>query len=170
MDTVTAEVRSRNMARIRSKNTAPELELRRALYSRGLRYRIHVRKLPGSPDVVLTKWKTVVFMHGCFWHGHTCKYSRLPKSNQEYWSSKISRNAEKDQQHLVALEAQGWRVLTVWECSLKGATPEQKAEFFDRLTTEIKNMPALAKAEATTASSAGKRPRKVSSPSPTWIT
>lgn len=139
MDTVSKEVRSRMMSKIRSKDTAPELELRRALFARGLRYRLHVRALPGTPDMVLTKWKAIIFVHGCFWHGHACRISRIPKSNQDYWSNKINRNAHNDQRNRTLLSNNGWRVFVVWECAMRGATKEQKQQMFEELEQKIRN-------------------------------
>lgn len=115
------EKRSSIMSLIKGRDTVPELIVRKYLFGRGLRYRIHSPGLPGKPDIVLPKYKAVVFVHGCFWHGHdqsVCKISGIPKSNVQFWSSKISRNIERDAIHTSALEALGWKVLVVWECSL----------------------------------------------------
>lgn len=119
VDTFTKEARSQIMARIRSKNTKPELQLRKALFALGLRYRLHSAQLPGCPDLVFQKYKTVVFVHGCFWHWHGCKRSRIPETNTDYWRKKIARNQARDREHVKALGALGWRVLIVWECTLK---------------------------------------------------
>ena len=111
------------MAAIRSASTKPELRLRRALWRRGFRYRVNVKGLPGSPDIVLAKYRTVVFVHGCFWHGHRgCKYYTVPKTNTEFWVAKVARNQERDQEVWRQLEAKGWSVVIVWECELKGAS------------------------------------------------
>lgn len=119
-DIKTPEQRSRNMAAIRGKDTKPEIIVRKYLFSRGLRFRVQVRKLPGTPDIVLTKYKTVVFVNGCFWHGHEeCKYFRLPKSNVEFWREKIERNIERDRESMKALFDLGWKVVRVWECELR---------------------------------------------------
>lgn len=121
-DTMTPEQRSRCMARIRSKDTKPEMLVRKFLFSKGLRFRVAYRKLPGSPDIVLRKYKTVVFVNGCFWHGHEgCKYYRLPKSNVGFWQNKISRNIARDTEVDAALQAEGWKVIRIWECDLKTA-------------------------------------------------
>lgn len=121
-DVHSKKVRSYNMSRIRSMNTKPEVLVRRFLHSRGFRFRIHDKKLPGKPDIVLTKYRTVIFVHGCFWHGHEhCKYFVMPKSNQSYWAPKISRNISKDKSNISLLKKAGWRVITVWECKLKGS-------------------------------------------------
>ena len=112
--------RSRNMAAIKGKDTKPEMIVRKYLFSRGLRFRVQVRKLPGNPDIVLPKYKTVIFVNGCFWHGHEgCKYFRLPKSNIEFWKEKIERNIERDRESMQALLVLGWKVIRVWECELR---------------------------------------------------
>ena len=119
-DIKTKEERSQNMAAIRSKNTKPEMLVRKYLFSRGLRFRVQVRKLPGTPDIVLPKYNTVIFVNGCFWHGHEgCKYFRLPKSNIEFWKEKIERNIERDRESMQALLDLGWKVIRVWECELR---------------------------------------------------
>lgn len=108
------------MAAIKGKDTKPELIVRRYLFSKGLRFRVQVRKLPGNPDIVLSKYKTVVFVNGCFWHGHVgCKYFRLPKSNVGFWKEKIDRNVVRDIHNEEELKALGWRVIRVWECDIK---------------------------------------------------
>lgn len=124
-DTHSKEVRSKNMSHIRSTNSKPEEIVRKYLFSKGLRYRKNVRKLPGCPDVVLPKYKTVVFVNGCFWHKHDCGRFVWPSSNEEYWHQKINRNIERDavNQHLLA--EQGWRVLIIWECQLKKKVAEE---------------------------------------------
>ena len=119
-DVMTPEQRSRNMAAIKWKDTKPEMIVRKYLFSRGLRFRVQVRKLPGNPDIVLPKYKTVIFVNGCFWHGHEgCKYFRLPKSNIEFWKEKIERNIERDRESMQALLVLGWKVIRVWECELR---------------------------------------------------
>ena len=119
-DTLTPEQRHRNMAAIHSSSTKPELKLRRALWSLGFRYRINERHMPGKPDIVLPKYRTVVFIHGCFWHGHKdCKYYTVPKTNTEFWTAKVARNQQRDQEVWRQLEAKGWFVIIIWECELK---------------------------------------------------
>lgn len=110
------------MSRVRSRNTSPELYVRRALHAAGLRFRLHRRDLPGTPDIVLPALRTVVQVHGCFWHGHDCRCGRAPSSNVEFWSAKLQRNVERDNRTTAALEAAGWSVRTVWQCELKSAT------------------------------------------------
>lgn len=112
-------VRSRMMAAIRGKHTKPEMVVRQALHGAGLRFRLHRRDLPGSPDIVFSPIKTVVFVHGCFWHHHQCVPRRWPKTRRAFWRSKILGNATRDQQTLHSLKAAGWRVETVWECELR---------------------------------------------------
>lgn len=109
------------MSGIRGKNTKPELVLRKALHAAGFRYRLHVKNLPGKPDLVFPKYKAVIFVHGCFWHGHDCRYFKLPASNREFWSAKIRANRKRDEQDKERLTEAGWRVLIVWECALRGS-------------------------------------------------
>ena len=119
-DNHSKEVRSMNMSHIRSTNSKPEEKIvRKYLFSKGLRYRKNVRSLPGKPDIVLRKYKTIIFVNGCFWHKHDCGRFVMPSSNIEYWTKKINRNVERDKSNTEQLEAQGWRVLTIWECQLK---------------------------------------------------
>lgn len=119
MDRITKEHRSWNMSRIRGKNTTPEMIVRRFLYSQGIRYRLHA-KLPGKPDVVIRNNNAAIFVNGCFWHDHTnCKFAVTPKSNTNFWQSKIRGNIERDQRNRQQLEHDGWKVLTVWECELE---------------------------------------------------
>ena len=118
-DNHSKEVRSMNMSHIRSTNSKPEEIVRKYLFSKGLRYRKNVRTLPGKPDIVLRKYKTIIFVNGCFWHKHDCGRFVMPSSNIEYWTKKINRNVERDKSNTEQLEAQGWRVLTIWECQLK---------------------------------------------------
>ena len=118
-DTHSKEVRSKNMSHIRSTNSKPEETVRKYLFSKGLRYRKNVRRLPGCPDIVLPKYRTVIFLNGCFWHKHDCGRFVWPSSNEEYWHQKISRNIERDAENQKLLMEQGWRVLVIWECQLK---------------------------------------------------
>lgn len=114
--------RHRNMAAIHSASTKPELTLRLTLWHQGFRYRINGKSLPGRPDIVLPKYRTVIFVHGCFWHGHKdCRYYTVPQTNTEFWMAKIARNQERDQEVWRRLEAKGWSVIIVWECQLKKA-------------------------------------------------
>lgn len=122
-------VRSATMRAVKSKNTSPELHVRRLVYSFGYRYRLHRKDLPGTPDLVLAKQKKVIFVHGCFWHGHGCKRgARKPKTNFAYWSAKINRNKERDEQHVQKLKELGWNVLIVWECELMNSVQREIIE------------------------------------------
>lgn len=118
-DNHSKEVRSKNMSRIRSTNSKPEEIVRKYLFSKGFRYRKNVRTLPGCPDIVLPKYKTVIFVNGCFWHKHDCPRFVWPSSNEDYWWPKIQRNVDRDQRNAEDLRAMGWNVLTIWECQLK---------------------------------------------------
>lgn len=129
MDKLTKEQRHKCMAAIRSKNTRPEVLVRKFLFSRGFRYRLNHPRLPGHPDVVLRKYRTVIFVNGCFWHGHEgCKYFRLPRTNVEFWASKIHRNQQRDKNEQVRLAEMGWHCITIWECQLKPSVREQTLE------------------------------------------
>ena len=127
-DTHSKEVRSRNMSHIRSTNSKPEEIVRKYLFSRGLRYRKNVRSLPGTPDIVLKKYRTVVFVNGCFWHHHDCGRFVWPATNTEYWRKKIDRNTERDKENYDLLTAQGWQVLIIWECQLKKKVSDKQLQ------------------------------------------
>ncbi len=122
VDIVPAEVRSRMMSGIRGTNTKPELLLRKGLHALGFRFRLHDRSLPGKPDIVLPRYKAVIFAHGCFWHGHDCHLFKWPSTRPEFWQAKIARNRTVDLRTEAALSEAGWRQATVWECALKGKT------------------------------------------------
>ena len=141
MDKLTPEQRHKNMAAIRGKNTKPEMIVRRGLWSRGFRYRLNHKRLPGHPDLVLRKYRTCIFVNGCFWHGHNVAMApqiensefriesseccKIPKSNREFWVAKIRRNKERDKEEQKKLAAMGWHCITVWECELKPSVREQ---------------------------------------------
>ncbi|HBC0467141.1 DNA mismatch endonuclease Vsr [Legionella pneumophila] len=132
-DKLTPEHRSRNMAAIKNKNTRPELEIRSYLFKNGFRYTLHRKDLPGKPDLTLAKYKTAIFINGCFWHRHTgCKLAYTPKSNLEFWERKFQKNVENDLKKLKQLEMLGWKVIIVWECEIKNKN-------YDWLVNEIKN-------------------------------
>lgn len=118
MDKITTEARSRNMSKIKAKDTLPELKIRKLLYSKGYRYRIHY-PLKGKPDIVFPKKKIAVFVNGCFWHGHGCKVDHIPKTNSSYWNRKIAKNKKRDIQINGFLKALGWNVITLWECEIE---------------------------------------------------
>lgn len=133
MDTLTKQERSRVMGRIRGKNTKPEILLRKYLFSMGFRFRVHARGLPGHPDIVLPKFRTVIFVHGCFWHQHPgCKYAGLPKTRVDFWMAKFERNRERDMRKVAELESLGWKVLVMWECEMR-----QDMSAADRLVAEM---------------------------------
>ncbi|WP_080420412.1 very short patch repair endonuclease [Burkholderia ubonensis] len=119
MDKVSPEQRSRNMAAVRSSDTEPEIVVRKMLHMLGLRFRLHRRELPGTPDIVLPRHHTIVLVHGCFWHGHTCPRGKAPSSNIAFWLPKLARNKQRDAEQVSALRKLGWRVLIVWECETK---------------------------------------------------
>jgi DNA mismatch endonuclease (patch repair protein) len=119
VDVVDKKTRSRMMSGIRGKNTKPELQVRKSLHARGFRFRLHVKELPGKPDLVLPKHRAVIFVHGCFWHRHQgCRFAVLPKSNSEFWARKLDSNRERDLLHGQQLSSLGWRVFTIWECEV----------------------------------------------------
>lgn len=118
MDTVPPEIRSAIMRAVRQKNTGPELRLRKALHALGYRYRLHPTTLPGRPDLAFPRRRAVIFVHGCFWHGHDCRAGRRPTSRTDYWLPKIAENQRRDARKCAELEARGWSVLTVWECEV----------------------------------------------------
>jgi DNA mismatch endonuclease (patch repair protein) len=127
------------MSRIRGSDTKLELWVRKALHKRGFRYRLGGAGLPGRPDLVLPRYKVVIFVHGCFWHGHDCSLFRLPKTRTEFWNDKIESNKVRDNKATYNVASSGWRVLTVWECSLRGVKEEARAIFFDALAEQIRS-------------------------------
>ncbi len=132
------------MAAIKGKDTKPEMIVRKYLFSRGLRYRLHNRRLPGSPDIVLRKYRTVVFIDGCFWHGHEgCRHFKMPKSNVEFWEAKITRNIARDRAATAALEQAGWQVIRIWECAVKTKASRDEAlcDLYDRITRPLATLP-----------------------------
>lgn len=120
-DTITAKRRSEIMSHIKSKDTSIELLVRKYLFSLGYRYRVNYKALPGKPDIVFTKKRTVIFIHGCYWHGHDCRsrYAHTSRSNNAYWAPKIQRTQQRDQEHIKELETDGWKVIILWECQIK---------------------------------------------------
>ncbi len=141
-DTVDRETRSRMMASVRAKNTKPELAFRRRLFAMGFRYRLHVKDLPGKPDIVLPKYRAVIFVHGCFWHQHGCPLSKLPSTRRDWWKTKLEGNRNRDSDYMVALKASGWRVIVIWECSFrKPKTNRSKAmdEIAERIGEFLKS-------------------------------
>jgi len=135
-DVHSTETRSYNMSRIRSKDTKPEMLVRKFLHAQGFRYKLHDKTLPGKPDLVLPKYKTAIFIHGCFWHGHnSCKYYVVPKTRTEWWLQKINGNIVNDEKAVKALKKDGWKVIIVWECELK---PESLSRTLHKLLTRLK--------------------------------
>jgi len=125
-DVHTIEQRRYNMQQIKATNTKPEMLVRKFLHTNGFRYSLHKKTLPGKPDIVLPKYKTVIFIHGCFWHGHSnCKYFTIPKTRTEWWSNKINSNKANDVKAVKALKKEGWKVIVIWECKLKSKKKEQ---------------------------------------------
>jgi DNA mismatch endonuclease (patch repair protein) len=131
VDVVDQKTRSRMMSGIRSKNTKPELLIRKGLHARGFRFRLHDKHLPGKPDLVLPKYSAVIFVHGCFWHRHDCHLFKWPKTRREFWHKKLLRNQEKDVESFASLKKDGWYILTIWECALKGRTRRPLDEVLD---------------------------------------
>lgn len=136
-DNHSKEVRSMNMSHIRSKNSKPEELVRKYLFSKGFRYRKNVKTLPGCPDIVLPKYKTVIFVNGCFWHKHDCPRFVWPSTNEEYWRPKIMGNVERDKRNFAELQQLGWTVLTVWECELKKKVIDATLEQLEKRLCEI---------------------------------
>lgn len=130
-DVVDAATRSRMMAGIRGKNTRPELVVRKGLHSLGVRFRLHDRSLPGNPDIVLARYRGVIFVHGCFWHAHRCDAFRMPASRTTFWESKLTSNVGRDQRKIRDLRAAGWRVAVIWECATRRSLREGSVELFE---------------------------------------
>lgn len=139
MDIVSPEKRSSMMSGIRGKDTKPEIKIRKALYSRGYKYRLHSAKVHGKPDIIMKKYNAVIFVHGCFWHGHDCSLFRLPKTRTEFWGNKINGNRERDKTVSALLREEGWRVATIWECSMKGRGKMEFDDLMNRLTKWIES-------------------------------
>ena len=140
VDIVSPEIRSRMMAGIRGKNTQPELAIRKELHALGYRYRLHDSRLPGKPDLVFPKYKAVIQVHGCFWHGHECHLFKWPSSRKEFWRKKITRNQEKDSETLSLLRMNDWRVLILWECALKGRTRKPLEKIVESIAVWIESV------------------------------
>ena len=137
MDRFTPQQRHRCMSHIRSKDTKPELMVRNWLWSHGYRYRLNVKNVPGKPDIVMRRYRTAIFVNGCFWHGHEdCKYYRIPKSNTEFWENKINSNRQRDQKNYDILQQNGWQVLVVWECQLVHENFENTMRYVDYMLND----------------------------------
>ena len=131
--------RSRNMAAVRGKDTKPELIIRTGLHAAGLRYRFHVKDLPGKPDLVFPKYRAAIFVHGCFWHGHACPLFKLPETRRDFWRQKIEGNVARDDAAMVKLRSLGWRVAVVWECALRGKDRRDLTDVLDDLSAWIRS-------------------------------
>jgi DNA mismatch endonuclease (patch repair protein) len=142
-DVVDRATRSRMMAGIRRRNTRIEIAIRKAMHARGFRFRVDDRRLPGRPDMVLPKWHAVVLIHGCFWHAHDCGLCRIPSTRPEFWRDKLVGNAERDARNQLALQGQGWRVATVWECALRGRGEKATSDVADSLAEWLRGHSAL---------------------------
>jgi len=138
-DIVRPEVRSRMMSAIRGKNTSPEMLIRRLLHREGFRYRLHIRSLPGKPDLVFSALRAVIFVHGCYWHGHDCPAFKLPQTNRVFWRAKLMGNRRRDQQAIKSLSSQGWRVLVVWECATRGLSEIESRKLLRRISAWLKS-------------------------------
>lgn len=136
-DSMTKEQRHRCMSHIRGRDTKPELLVRRFLWRHGFRYRLYDKRLPGRPDIIMRKWRTVIFVNGCFWHGHDCDKFRLPKTNSEFWQNKVDTNRRRDQLNIQRLGLMGFRVITIWECELTKARREQTLDSLLYTLSEI---------------------------------
>ncbi len=134
MDVHTKAQRHYNMSRIRGQDTKPEMLVRRGLHAEGLRFRLHVRDLPGRPDIIFPRHRAIIFVHGCFWHGHECPLFKIPKTRPDFWEKKIFANKERDQKVIAQLLGHRWRVLTVWECSLKGPNRHETSKLIAKCT------------------------------------
>lgn len=136
MDIWDKERRSSIMSKVPQKDSKPEIIVRKYLFSKGFRYRTNVKKLSGSPDIVLSKYRTVIFVHGCFWHGHTCRAGHLPSSNLDYWTTKIAKNIERDSRKNIELKKLGWNIIIVWQCELRNVKVREQRLI--KLAEEIK--------------------------------
>lgn len=148
-DVLTSELRRLNMSRIRDKNTKPEMLVRRGLHARGLRFRLQRRDLPGRPDIVLPSRNAVLFVHGCFWHGHDCRLFKMPATRRSFWCEKITANRQRDAVAVKRLGDLGWRVGIVWECALRGRKRLSSHVMFDRLVDFLSGSAALIEIKGT---------------------
>ena len=136
-DVLSKEQRKRCMSHVKSKDTKPEVMVRQFLFAQGFRYRLYRKDLPGKPDIVLPKYRTVIFINGCFWHGHSgCKYATIPEANHDFWLAKISGNVERDKSNYAKLFELGWKVIEIWQCELK---PKFREQTLNNLLTELRN-------------------------------
>jgi len=138
-DVVDKQTRSRMMSGIKSKNTKPEIRIRSLLHRQGFRFRIHDKSLPGKPDIVLKRFHAVIFVHGCFWHAHDCHLFKWPSTKKEFWHSKIEGNKSRDLENITTLKNSGWRILSIWECSMKGKTRLNEHELIKIISDWLKS-------------------------------
>jgi DNA mismatch endonuclease (patch repair protein) len=138
-DVVDKQTRSRMMSGIQGKNTKPEIRIRSLLHRQGFRFRIHDKSLPGKPDIVLKRFRAVILVHGCFWHAHDCHLFKWPSTRKEFWQSKIEGNKSRDLENIKALKNSGWRILTIWECSMKGKTRLNESELINIIGDWLKD-------------------------------
>lgn len=138
-DVFSPEKRSEVMSKIQGKDTKPELKIRKALHALGYRYRIHDKNIKGKPDLKLTKYNALIFVHGCFWHGHDCHLFKWPQKNAEFWRNKITGNIERDKKNIALLRSEGWRVLVIWECALKGKYSIDFQKLIDKIDVWLKS-------------------------------
>lgn len=141
-DIVNRKTRSRMMSGIRGKNTKPEITVRKALFRRGFRYALHRKDLPGKPDLVLPKYRTVIFVNGCFWHVHHCRLFKWPRSNTEFWREKLGKNVKRDRRNYGLLRQRGWKVLIIWECAIKGQPAEEIERCIDAMAVWLQRQQA----------------------------
>lgn len=139
VDVVDELTRSRMMSGIRANDTKPELMIRKALHARGFRYRLHAPDMPGKPDLVFPRYRSVIFIHGCFWHGHSCRYFKWPKTRPEFWVEKIGKNIDRDARQLHSIQASGWRTMVIWECATRSRTAGSLAVLIDRVSDWLVN-------------------------------
>lgn len=139
MDTVDLKTRSKMMSSVRSKDTKLEVEIRKRLFAMGFRYRLYPRGLPGKPDLVLKKHKTVIFINGCFWHLHGCEYSSIPQTRTKWWKEKLEGNRKRDLVNINKLHKDGWKIVIIWECAIRKTRPDMRGDKLDNLTKSISN-------------------------------
>ncbi|QVM98589.1 DNA mismatch endonuclease Vsr [Pseudomonas sp. SORT22] len=138
VDVVGPATRSRMMAGIKGKDTSPEVLIRKGLHARGFRFRLHAKELPGRPDLIFPRYKVVILVHGCFWHGHTCRYFKVPKTRPEFWLDKIGKNQARDALQIGLLRKAEWRVLVIWECAVRLMVKEKTSTLIDEISDWIK--------------------------------
>ncbi len=139
MDTVDSKTRSKMMSSVRSKDTKLEVEIRKRLFAMGFRYRLHPSGLPGRPDLVLKKHKTVIFINGCFWHLHGCEFSSIPQTRTKWWKEKLEGNRKRDLDNIRKLHKEGWKIVIIWECAIRKAKADMREKMLDNIAKDIKS-------------------------------